>query len=487
MMRFTGLRLARALRAPLLARSESSLAPSTDPAFLESVNMYFDDAAAKSDVSPDLLANIKACRNILRIKFPIKRLDGHIEMVEAFRAQHSHHRTPGMHALYAHALKGGIRMADSVDADETMALAALMTFKCAVVDVPFGGAKGGIKIDRRRYSEREREQIVRRYTTELARHGFISPARDVPAPDFGTGPQEMAWIKDTYQTLYPDNINNGACVTGKPVEEGGIRGRTAATGLGVYYGIREFTRLAPEMARLGLSTGVKDKTVIVQGFGNYDGAICDETGRGLDIDAVALHQQKTGSVTHFPHARTVPREAAMEVLEHACDILVPAALESQITSLNAARIQAKIIAEAANGPVTPPAEDVLEAKGVAILPDLWLNAGGVTVSYFEWLKNLNHVRFGRMSRKMEEHGKSYLLDAMESELGARFANTTRQAITKGATEEDWVRSGLEETMLSAWEEIRYTANKQGINYRTAAYLNAIDKIAVCYEVSGIFP
>ena len=246
---------------------------------------------------------------------------------------------------------------------QTMALAALMTFKCAVVDVPFGGAKGGIKIDRKLYSEREREMIVRRYTTELARHGFISPSRDVPAPDYGTGPQEMAWIKDTYQTLYPENINNVACVTGKPIAEGGIRGRTEATGLGVFFAVRRFTNLADEMSSLGMSIGLEGKSVIVQGFGNvgkhtarfmaaggakvvgiveYDGALVDESGNGLDIPALEAHHAKTGTITHFPGAKTVLKASSMSVLEMPCDILIPAALEGQINSHNVHRIQVQL-------------------------------------------------------------------------------------------------------------------------------------------------
>eukprot|EP00475_Leptophrys_vorax_P005916 TRINITY_DN13590_c0_g1_i5.p1 TRINITY_DN13590_c0_g1~~TRINITY_DN13590_c0_g1_i5.p1 ORF type:complete len:456 (-),score=37.56 TRINITY_DN13590_c0_g1_i5:303-1670(-) len=446
-----------------------------------------------------ILGQIKGCNNLLKVQFPLKLANGTVELIEGYRAQHSHHRLPG---------KGGIRMAPNVDAEETMALAALMTFKCAVVDVPFGGAKGGIKIDPKKYSALEKEAIVRRYTTELVKKNFIGPAIDVPAPDYGTGPQEMAWIKDTYEMLKPDDINSFACVTGKPVEEGGIRGRTQATGMGVFMCLREFLTSERWMQRLQMAPGVAGKSFVVQGFGNvgrhtidaivaakgrvtglveYDGALVDESGEGLDIAGIKQWHARRGTITGFPGAKTVTD--ATSVLEMPCDVLIPAALEGQINSGNAGRIQARVVAEAANGPVTPPAEAILEAKGVVILPDLLLNAGGVTVSYFEWLKNLNHIRFGRMSRRMEERGKQALLDALESEIvtGVKFTDDTRKSIIKGNTEEDFVWSGLEETMISGWEEVSRVAEERGCNFRTASYLIAIEKIATCYRVSGIFP
>eukprot|EP00243_Klebsormidium_subtile_P008114 TRINITY_DN3753_c0_g1_i2.p1 TRINITY_DN3753_c0_g1~~TRINITY_DN3753_c0_g1_i2.p1 ORF type:complete len:405 (-),score=143.36 TRINITY_DN3753_c0_g1_i2:820-1983(-) len=387
-----------------------------------------------------------------------------------------------------------------------MALAALMTFKCALVDVPFGGAKGGIKIDPKKYTIYEKEAIIRRYTAELVKKNFIGPALDVPAPDYGTGPQEMAWIKDTYQGLRPNDINGHACVTGKPLEEGGIRGRPQATGLGVFYALREFLNYKELTDRLGLTTGMKDKTMIIQGFGNvgrhtaefvhkagakvialaeHDGGIIDENG--LDIDALKAYHQKHGTITGFPGAKTV--KDPYSILELPCDVLIPAALESQIHSGNAARIQAKLVAEAANGPVTPPAEDILEAKGTVILPDLLMNAGGVTVSYFEWLKNLNHVRFGRMSRRMEEHSKQVLVTAIESEFGngKKLSDMTRKLITKGGTEEDFVFSGLEETMVIAVEDVIKMAKAKNCSFRTAAYLISIEKISTSYRISGIFP
>ncbi|GJP60145.1 hypothetical protein CLOP_g17280 [Closterium sp. NIES-67] len=470
-----------------------------EPNFLESVDLYFDAAAAISHVSPDILAQIKACNSIIRVQFPLKLPDGRVELVEGYRAQHSHHRLP---------VKGGIRMSLTVDAEETMALAALMTFKCALLDVPFGGAKGGIKIDPRKISPEAKEAVIRRYTSELVKKNFIGPSIDVPAPDYGTGPQEMAWIKDTYQMLKPGDLNTFACVTGKPLHEGGIRGRTQATGQGVFVCLREFFKSEKWMERLGMSVGIKSKTFIVQGYGNvgrhtieaivgaggrivalaeWNGGLVDDTGAGLDMAAVAAHHARTGSILHCVGATTLLDSAA--ILERECDVLIPAALEGQITASNAGRIRAKVVAEAANGPVTAAAEKRLAACGVVVLPDLLVNAGGVTVSYFEWLKNLNHIHFGRMSRRMEERGKQQLVDALEQEMagGMRFSHTTRQSIVRGNTEEDFVWSGLEEHMIEGWENVDRVAEERGCSFRTAAYLIAIERIARSYNVSGIFP
>ncbi|CAI5470918.1 unnamed protein product [Closterium sp. Yama58-4] len=488
------------LDLPSTSKEEAKPEEVPEPNFLESVDLYFDQAAAISHVSPDILAQIKACNTIIRVQFPLKLPDGRVELVEGYRAQHSHHRLP---------VKGGIRMAPAVDAEETMALAALMTYKCAVLDVPFGGAKGGIKIDPKKYTMQEKEAIVRRYTTELVRKNFIGPSIDVPAPDYGTGPQEMAWIKDTYQMLRPNDLNSFACVTGKPLEEGGIRGRTAATGQGVFVCLREFFKSAKWMGRLGMSEGISGKTFVVQGFGNvgrhtidaivaaggrivglaeWNGGLLAAPGEALDMDAVKAHAARTGgSILGCAGATTVSDSAS--ILEAACDVLIPAALEGQITARNAPRIRAKVVAEAANGPVTAAGEAVLQARGVVVLPDLLLNAGGVTVSYFEWLKNLNHIHFGRMSRRMEERGKQQLVDALEQEMagGARFSDSTRQSIVRGNTEEDFVWSGLEEHMIEGWENVDRIAEERGCSFRTAAYLIAIERIARSYQVSGIFP
>lgn len=464
--------------------------------FFEQVNRNFDTAAAYTKYPPGLLDQIKICNSVYHMTFPIKRDDGSIETVQAWRAEHSHHKLP---------VKGGIRYASQVNEDEVMALAALMTYKCAIVDVPFGGAKGGIKIERRNYSQNELERITRRYTFELIKKNFIGPGVDVPAPDYGTGPQEMSWIADTYNSMTESELDAFACVTGKPVQQGGVRGRTEATGRGVYFGIREACALAEDMKALGLAPGLEGKRVVVQGLGNvgyyaakffqeggavivglaeYEGTI---HGKELDVDMVMRHRKETGSILNFPGAKNLVQNS--DVLELDCDILVPAALENQITMENAGRIKAKIIAEAANGPVTADASEALMKSGKRIIPDMYLNAGGVTVSYFEWLKNLSHVRFGRMSKRFEEDVNKKILNALESLTGKKLPKSLYDEIAQGADEIDLVNSGLEETMITAYQEIRETRKKHNdeISMRTAAFINAINKIAAAYYELGIFP
>jgi glutamate dehydrogenase (NAD(P)+) len=381
-----------------------------------------------------------------------------------------------------------------------------MTLKCAIVDVPFGGAKGGVRIDRKEYSNDELERITRRFTFELNRKNFIGPGCDVPAPDFGTGAKEMSWIADTYQSLNNGELNAMACVTGKPVGLGGIRGRTEATGLGVFYGVREACNSVEDMKQIGLKTGVEGKTVVVQGFGNvgyhtakffhdhgakiiaiaeYDGAIVNPNG--LDIEAIDLHRQEHGSITNAPGSESMP--AGESALEMKCDILVPAALENVITRHNAGKVQAKIVAEAANGPTTAEADEILNAKGVMIIPDAYLNAGGVTVSYFEWLKNLSHVRFGRLEKRFEEHAFRRMLTAVGSITERHFTEEMLNTLSPGADEHALVRSGLEETMATAYDEIRATKCKLNgkADLRTAAFVTSINKIALCYGDMGIFP
>jgi len=461
------------------------------------VSQQFDRAAQYLKVPPSLLAQIKVCNNICYFQFPVRFGGDHYEIFEGWRAEHSQHQKP---------CKGGVRYSEMVTADEIMALAALMTYKCAIVDVPFGGAKGAIRINPKKYSVEQLERITRRYTAELIKKQFIGPGIDVPAPDYGTGPREMAWIADTYQALHPGAIDALGCVTGKPVTQGGIRGRKEATGRGIYYGIKEACSSKEDMARLGLKTGLEGKKVIVQGLGNvgyyaakffqeagailiglaeYEGAIHDE--RGLDLDKVFNHRRDTGSILNFPGATNIV--ATKQALELPCDILIPAALENQITGENAPRIQAKIVAEGANGPTTFDADQILIAKNVMIVPDLYLNAGGVTVSYFEWLKNLSHVRFGRMGKRFDEMSANRLLGAIEKTTGERITDEDRKNITKGADEVDLVNSGLEETMISAYVQIRDVKNsvKGCPDLRTAAFINAINKIAVAYMELGIFP
>ena len=465
--------------------------------FFETVMAFFDKAAAITGHPKGLLDQIKYCNSIYEFKFPLKHDDGSIEIIQAFRVEHSHHELP---------VKGGIRYSEMVNADEVKALAALMTYKCAIVDVPFGGAKGGVKIEPRNYTEAQLERITRRYTAELVKKQFIGPGVDVPAPDYGTGAREMAWMTDTYTALNPGQIDAQACVTGKPIEQGGIHGRAEATGRGVFYGIVRAVSYAEDMKKLDLGTGIAGKKVVIQGLGNvghwaakiiqeaggilvalaeYDGAIYNDDG--LDIEHVQQHRRETGTNLDFPGGKNFERSA--DALEYACDILIPAALEGQITGENAGRINAKIVAEAANGPVTSKAEEILLEKGVMILPDAFANAGGVTVSYFEWLKNLSHVKFGRMSKRFEESSHTAMLDAMEKVSGKALSHEERAAIIRGADEIDLVNSGLEETMYTAYDAIReiYVTKDRVKDLRTAAFVNAIDKIAVSYMQMGIFP
>ncbi|BDS11855.1 Glu/Leu/Phe/Val family dehydrogenase [Aureispira anguillae] len=465
--------------------------------FFEGVEKNFDKAAKHTDLPSGLLEQIKGCNAVFRMNFPIKR-GNDIEVIEAYRVQHSNHRSP---------TKGGIRYSQGVNQDEVMALAALMTYKCAVVDVPFGGAKGGVKINAREYSEEELEKITRRYASELVRKNFIGPGMDVPAPDYGTGPREMAWIMDTYAALNSGEIDAAGCVTGKPVSQNGIQGRTEATGRGVYYAVREACNHEEDMNALGLTTGLKGKTMVIQGLGNvgsftgkisqdegdvkiigvaeYEGSIYKEDG--LDIHALLDFRAKTGSIVGFPGSTTLEHRSS--ALELECDILVPAALENQINEGNAADIKAKIIVEAANGPVTPEAEEVLLAKGCLIIPDMYANAGGVTVSYFEWLKNLSHMRFGRMQKRFESNRYELLVDLVLKMTGKELNAGERKLLTFGADEVDLVRSGLEETMINAYNGIRNTwkAKPEIKDLRTAAFVYAIEKIGSDYTALGIWP
>jgi len=465
--------------------------------FFQNVERSFDKAAKFTKWDLGILEQIKACNSVYQMRFPVKRDDGSIEVIEAYRVQHSHHKAP---------CKGGIRFSEEVNQDEVMALASLMTYKCAIVNVPFGGAKGGIKISPRKYSAYELEKITRRYTSELVKKNFIGPGIDVPAPDYGTGAREMAWIVDTYSSLKPGEIDAAGCVTGKPITQGGVRGRTEATGLGVFYGIREVCVMEDEMKKLGLKVGVEGKTVVVQGLGNvgyhsakffrehgakviglaeYEGAIFNLDG--LNEDEVFQHRKKTGSILNFPGATNFAKNT--DALEMECDILIPAALENVINAENAPRIKAKIIGEAANGPCTPEADEVFAKKGILCVPDMYLNAGGVTVSYFEWLKNLSHVRYGRMEKRFTENLNSRILGQIEELSNKRVSEKEREFIMHGPDEVDLVHSGLEETMIAATREIMeiWKSNPEIPDMRTAAYVSAINKVAISYSELGIFP
>lgn len=464
--------------------------------FFDAVCKSFDKAAKFTPFDQGLLEQIKQCNSVLRMNFPVK-IGDRIEVIKAYRVQHSQHKLP---------CKGGIRFSDMVNLDEVMALAALMTYKCAIVNVPFGGAKGGIAINPRNYSAYDLERITRRYTTELVKKKFIGPGEDVPAPDYGTGEREMSWILDTYMAMNPGEVDAMACVTGKPITQGGVRGRKEATGLGVFYGVREVCSMADIMQRLGLPTGISGKRVVVQGLGNvgyhsakyfheagalivglaeYEGAISNPNG--LDVEAVVAHRKATGSILNFPGATNIERSS--DALELPCDILIPAALENVINGENAPRIQAKIIGEAANGPLTPEADEVFISKGTLVIPDMYLNAGGVTVSYFEWLKNLSHVRYGRLEKRFTESQNIGIVDQIEKLTGHRIEESARKKLVHGPDEVDLVYSGLEETMITATREIIecWKANPEIKDMRTASFVVAINKVGTIYGQLGIFP
>jgi glutamate dehydrogenase (NAD(P)+) len=464
--------------------------------FYASVSRYFDRAARLSKHPAGLLDQIKSCNSTYRMRFPVRTDDDQIVVIEGYRAQHSHHRLP---------CKGGIRFSLTVTQDEVIALAALMTFKCAVVGVPFGGAKGGVRIDPRTASAGFLERVTRRYTAELVKKQFIGPAIDVPAPDYGTGEREMAWIADTYRAMNFNELHPYACVTGKPLGMHGIPGRIEATGLGVCLGIQECVSRRHDMAEIGLEPGLEGKRVIIQGLGNvgyhsalhliergailvgvaeFNGGIFSD--KGLSVKELKAHQQEHGTFEGFSQGKFLEDPRAL--LEEDCDILVPAALENQITAENAPRVRAKIIAEAANGPVDAEGDKILRSRGILILPDVYLNAGGVTVSYFEWLKNLSHVSFDRMTSRYTEVSKNQLVSVMESLTGKQLTEEQRRVVTAGPSELDIVRTALAETMARSYHAIHDTWRTRDLpDLRTATFSFAIDQVAASYLTHGIFP
>ena len=450
------------------------------------------------EFDPVILEQIRICNNVYEFSFPVRTKDGP-RIFQGWRAEHSHHRKP---------LKGGIRYAPDVDGDEVQALAALMTYKCAIVDVPFGGSKGAVKIDPRKESVEVIEAVTRRYTIELAHKNFIGPGVDVRAQDMRAGEEEMAWIVDTYDAMHPGGLDNFACTTGKPVSQGGIRGRTEATGRGIFYGLREALNNDDALKLYGLKRGLADKTFVVQGFGNVgshaasiiskEGGAklvavgewngCVENAKGLDIDALLAHWKEHKTFKGFAGGKYSADPKAF--LGVACDILVPAARENEITLDNVAKIQAKVIAEGANGPVTPGAEAELLKKSILILPDIYMNAGGVTVSYFEWAKNLSHMRFGRLLKGFEADREHKMLAAVEQLTNKQVSDATRTGLGKGPEEVDLVRSGLQGTMEDAYREIMKTQlgnGKKSKDTRLGCYMVAIKKVYASYQSLGIWP
>lgn len=467
------------------------------PPFFAQVNTHFDRGAALLDLPKGLLSQIKSCNAVYHVSFPLKRDDGTIEVIHGWRAHHSSHRSP---------VKGGIRLTKHASEDEVTALAALMTYKCALMNLPYGGAKGAIRIEKKDYSDAELERIIRRYTFELVQRNCIGPGVDVPGPDMGVSTREIAWMADTYLALSGTELNGMAAVTGKPITQGGVRGRVEATGRGVFFGIREAVNIAEDMKALQLTPGLDGKRVVVQGLGNVgyhaakflreagalivgiverDGAIY--SAKGLDVDAVQERRAAGASILSMDADTKLEPAEAPAGLGWACDILIPAAIESVLHEGNAADVKAKIVAEGANGPTTAAAAEILTERGVMQLPDMYLNAGGVTVSYFEWLKNISHVRFGRMERRFEGAARGRMLQAMEQLTGKSFDARVVSELAVGAGEEDIVISGLEETMVTAYHEMREAARAKRADYRAAAFASAIEKVARAYDERGIFP
>jgi glutamate dehydrogenase (NAD(P)+) len=471
-----------------------------EPSFRQSVDMMFSRAVAVMDLSPGLEEKIRVCNSTYTVRFGV-RLRGRIETFTGYRSVHSEHFEP---------VKGGIRYALSVNQDEVEALAALMTFKCSLVEAPFGGSKGGLCIDPRAWDEHELEQITRRFAYELIKRDLINPSQNVPAPDMGTGEREMAWIADQYARMNTTDINAKACVTGKPINAGGIQGRTEATGRGVQYVLREFFRHPEDAAKARLSGTLDGKRVIVQGLGNVgfhaakflseddgakiiavierDGAVVNDAG--LNIMDLQAHLKKTGGVKDFPGA-TFHADGA-HLLEADCDILIPAAMEGVIHLGNASAIRAPLIVEAANGPITAGADEILRAKGAVIIPDLFANAGGVTVSYFEWVKNLSHIRFGRMQRRQEEARHELLVSELErlsadKGLGWTLSPGFKDKYLRGAGELELVRSGLDDTMRAAYGSMReiWLGRSDVPDLRMAAYIVAISRVAESYRSKGL--
>lgn len=464
--------------------------------FRQNVNRVFDIAAATLDIPDGLAYFIKSVNNVYQVRFPVE-INGKLESFIGWRAAHSEHKLPA---------KGGIRFSPMVQQDEVEAMAALMSYKCALVNVPFGGSKGGLAIDPRKYDEEALEKITRRFAYELIKKDYINPATNVPAPDMGTGPREMAWIASTYKAHCPKDIDHLGCVTGKPVSQGGISGRIEATGRGVVFGIREFFRHPEDVTAAGLEGTLEGKDIIIQGFGNvgyhcakilqeedganiigiieYDGAVFDPSG--LNVEQVAEYKSANGGLKDIPFGKYFAE--GDKVLEEPCDILIPAAMEGVITNANAAKIGAKVIAEAANGPVTVGAETILMEKGIVMIPDIYLNAGGVIVSYFEWIKNLSHIRFGRITRRHEENQHELLIAAIEQD-GKKISGELSEKLLHGHSELDLVRSGLDDSMREAFQAMRdrYWEDEKIGSYRIAAMAIAIEKIATSHLELGVYP
>ena len=464
------------------------------PTFKENVDSFVLKASKAIKLSDDLINHIRSTHSVIQVNVGLKIKDK-IENFTGWRAVHSEHRLPS---------KGGIRYSEHVNQDETEALAALMTYKCAVVDIPFGGSKGSLKIDPKKYTEQELKSITYLYAQRLIKKGFLSPAINVPAPDVGTSEREMVWIMDAYKNLFPNDINYLACVTGKPVAYGGIRGRAASTGRGVEESIREYLRHPELYNKTKLKPTLADNKIVIQGFGKVGKSLADElftrdqakiiaigeyngylyNERGINITDLIKHYEKTRDFKNFKGAKFIKKPN--DVLTLNCDILVPAALESVINMRNVAKIKARLIVEAANGPVTFNADEFLYKKGIDVLPDIYVNSGGVVVSYFEWVKNITHVRFGRLQRRYEENKMKELIMVIEDATGRTIPEKYKHNIIHGVEEIDLVNSGLEDVMRETFKEILKNYNSlKNVSLRTATYAIALKKLKQYHEQMGV--
>ena len=468
--------------------------------FLKSIEENYKKAViclqkseGKEVYTDELAKQVMTVNSTYVVRFGV-RLRGTIHTFTGYRSVHSDHIEP---------VKGGIRYDLAVNQDEVDALAALMTYKCSLVEVPFGGSKGGLIINIRDWSEEELEKITRRFTDELSKRDLIHPSQNVPAPDVGTGEREMAWMADEFRKLHPTELNAWACVTGKPVNKGGIGGRTEATGRGVQYALQAFFDNPIDVKKTGLTPGLKGKRVIVQGLGNVgyhaalflstednclvthvierDGSIMDQ--KGINIEKLKEYILENGGVKGFNGYV----DKGSEILEEDADILIPAAMELVINRENADKIKTPLIIEAANGPVSSEADEILSKKGVVIIPDLYANAGGVTVSYFEWIKNLSRIRLGRLQRRAQENQTTLMIEALEKMTGSKFPDEYKDLVMQGSAEIDLVRSGLEDTMRNTYEVISEVWNKNpnANDLRTSAMMVSVKRVMDSYHSLGL--
>ena len=463
--------------------------------FLSDTTKYVNKALKFSNLSDGLSNKIITCNSTYTVRFGV-RLRGKIFTFEGWRSVHSEHMEP---------TKGGIRFDLDTHAEEVEALAALMSYKCAIINVPYGGSKGGLKIDPSQWDRQELEKITRRFAQELIKRDLISPSMNVPAPDIGTSSREMAWIADEYRKIHPADINGAACVTGKPPNKNGLVGRQEATGRGVQYIVREFFR-HPELLKLvKLDNDLSSKTFILQGLGNvgyylskfltedddmkligiseFNGGIYNKDG--IDVEHAKKYFSRHKSFKNYPKAKFVKDSSLL--LKRSCDILIPAARENVITEKNAADICAKLIVEAANGPISYKANQILNKKKIFVIPDILANGGGVAVSYFEWVKNIRHIRFGRLEKRRNQLQINNLIEAIEAMTGKSMPKKYKANFMNGIEEIDLIRSGLDDMMIDGFQNVKkeFLETDKIPDFRTAAFKVAIDKIALSYDFIGL--